>query len=140
MSGASGGRNPRLTPEQTPLSFSSKAVLTRPLNTFMLCEKCRQRDATVHLSGSRKVETVSGQTSANESFEHHLCEPCASRSPLANPALGYGPDAISEKLRVIAVSSEHTRVNLLRTESDAVPEEWILVTSHLPSHYTTVGT
>lgn len=33
----------------------------------MKCEKCQQRDATIHLTQTRQ-----GQTS-----EHHLCEPCA---------------------------------------------------------------
>ena len=33
----------------------------------MKCEKCQQREATIHLTQTRQ-----GQTS-----EHHLCEPCA---------------------------------------------------------------
>jgi hypothetical protein len=109
-----------------------------PLDTFMLCEKCHEREAMVHLTGNRQVDTVSGETST-EDFEHHFCESCASSSPLVNPALACGADAISEKLRVIGVSPERTRVRLVRTDTDVVPEEWSLLTSGLPSDYLTVG-
>ena|SRR5438128_5283743 len=64
-----------------------------------------------------------------------FCEVCASSSPLVNPALKYGPDVISGKFRVISVSSERTQVRLIRTETEAVPEEWSFVTSRLPPHY-----
>lgn len=93
----------------------------------------------VHVTGSRRVDSISGQPSANEEFQHHFCELCASSSPLVNPALKYGPDAISEKFRVISVSAERTRVRLLRTEGEAVPEEWSLLTSRLPPDYAVVG-
>jgi len=32
----------------------------------MLCEQCQQRDATVHLTGSRNVSALSGDTGVEE--------------------------------------------------------------------------
>src|SRR6266545_2370920 len=98
----------------------------------MLCEKCQQRKAVVHVSGRRRTYPSSGQASANEPFEHfehHFCELCAQSSPLVNPALAYGPDAVTEKLRVISVSAERTVVRLVRTETQPTPEDWSLLTS-----------
>ena len=102
----------------------------------MLCEMCQQREATVHVTGSTRQSSISG---ADRTFEHHLCETCASTSPLLKPAHKYGPDVIRERLRVISVSPECTRVRLVRTETGAVPEEWSFVTSRLPPHYAVVG-
>src|SRR5437867_11714800 len=105
----------------------------------MLCEKCQQREAKVHVTGTRRVDAVSGESNAKRKLWHHFCESCASSSPLVNPTLNYGPDAIAEKLRAISVSAERTVVRLVRTEADAVPEEWSLLTSGLPSDYRVVG-
>lgn len=102
----------------------------------MLCEKCNEREATVHVTGSSRVAAPSG---VEETFEHHFCESCASNSQLVNPALGYGPDAISEKFRVVSVSPEHIRVRLVRTETEAAPVEWSFLTSRLPPQYAIVG-
>ena len=93
----------------------------------------------MHLSGTRRVARNSGEPSAEEAIEHHFCEACASGSPLVNPALEYGPDAISEKFRVISVSAERVVVRLVRTEAEAQPEEWSFLTSRLPSHLAVVG-
>src|SRR5580765_8641457 len=93
----------------------------------------------VHLKGSRKAAAISDEPSIDEAFEHHFCEACASSSPLVNPALRHGPDVISEKFRVISVSPERTRVMLVRTEAEAVPEEWSFLTSRLPPKYAVVG-
>ncbi len=93
----------------------------------------------VHLTGSRRVAALSGEPSVDEAFEHHFCESCASSSPLVNPVLRYGPDVISEKFRVVSVSSEHTRVRLVRTEAEAAPEEWSFLTSRLPPQYALLG-
>ena len=105
----------------------------------MLCGKCQQREAVVHLTGSRKVAAISDLPSVDEAFEHHFCESCASSSPLVNPALSYGSDVISEKLKVISVSPGRTRVRLVRTEAEAAPEEWSFLTSRLPPEYAVVG-
>jgi len=105
----------------------------------MLCEKCQQRESMVHLSGGRRIYPTSGQASANESFEHHFCELCAQSSPLVNPSLAYGPDAVTEKLRVISVSGERTVVRLVRTETQSTPEDWSLLTSRLRPQYGVVG-
>src|SRR5262245_62107327 len=105
----------------------------------MLCEKCQQRQATVHITGTRKVAPLSSGPNIDETIEHHFCELCVSTSPLVNPVLEYGPNAISEKFRVISVSAERTRVRLVRTESEARPEEWSFVTSRLPPPYAVVG-
>src|SRR5437773_1420300 len=99
----------------------------------MLCEKCQQREAMVHLTGSRRIDPSLGELSGNEEFEHHFCETCASKSPLVNPALKYGPNAITEKLKVISVSPERTVVRLVRTETQPKAEEWSLLTSELPA-------
>ena len=93
----------------------------------------------VHLTGSRKVGAISDEPGSDEAFEHHFCESCASSSPLVNPALGYGPDVISEKFRVVSVSPERTRVRLIRTETEAAQEEWSFQTSRLPPQYAVVG-
>jgi len=105
----------------------------------MLCEKCQQREALVHLTGSRRVAAISDEPSVDEAFEHHFCESCASSSPLVNPALRYGPDVIREKFRVVSVSPARTRVRLVRTEAEAAPEEWSFLTSRLPPRYAVVG-
>ena len=101
----------------------------------MLCEKCQQLEATVHLKGTRSVRGGS----AREPFEQHLCESCASSSPVVNPALRYGPSVITEKLRVLSVTPERTRLRLVRTDADAAPEEWSFLTSSLPVHFAVVG-
>jgi hypothetical protein len=91
------------------------------------------------LTGNRNVAAFPDGADFNEPFEHHFCESCASRSPLSNPVLRYGADVIQERLRVVSASSERTRVRLIRTESDATPEEWDLLTSRLPAKYAVVG-
>ena len=105
----------------------------------MLCEKCQQREATVHLTGSTKRSSLSTDVSPDESFEHHFCEPCSSSEPLVNLKLRYGPDVISENLKVLSVSPERTVVRLVRTEADATPEEWSFLTSRFPQQYAVVG-
>ena len=106
---------------------------------LMICETGQQREAMVHVTGSRRIESFSGEPGANEQFEHHFCEPCASSNPLVNPALEYGLDARTEKLRVISTSAERTVLRLLRTETQPVAEEWSVLTSQLPPQYAVVG-
>src|SRR5690242_17577552 len=78
----------------------------------MLCEKCQEREAMVHITLIRP-----------ESAQHHFCDACAQSSPLANPKLGYGPDAIEEQLRVVRVMEDSIVVRLVRTESLSQPTE-----------------
>ena len=42
-------------------------------------------------------------------------------------------------LPVNSAASECTQVRLVRSEGDAVPEEWSFLTSRLPQHYAVVG-
>ena len=82
---------------------------------------------------------MSAEPSADEAFEHHFCELCAQSSPLVNPSMAYGPDAATEKLRVVSVSAERTVVRLVRTEKQPTPEDWSLLTSRLPPQCGVVG-
>jgi hypothetical protein len=97
----------------------------------MLCERCHEREVTVHVTHS--------DGDAGTTTKHDFCESCASSSPVVDLALRYGPDVISEKLRVVGVSPERTRVRVVRTEPQAAPEEWSFLTSRLPPHYAVVG-
>lgn len=105
----------------------------------MVCEKCQQLEATVHVTGGRTIESPTGQPISNEKFEHHFCEACASKSLIANPELRYGPGTRTEELRVISVSGERTVVRLVRTETQPIAEEWTFLTSRLPPQYAVVG-
>jgi len=107
------------------------------MSAIMLCEKCHEREALVHV-----LRQEGGQPPSDDGFpgfNHHFCETCAKTDPIANPRLRYGPDAIEEKFRIIGVSENQIRVRLVRTESEAVPTDWILLRDRIPSEYAEVG-
>ena len=53
----------------------------------MLCEKCKQRDATVHLTGATIIDAQSGAEPSVEKHEHHFCQQCANGYFADDPAL-----------------------------------------------------
>ena len=108
----------------------------------MLCEKCKQRAATVHVS-DREVAELSEEDVTNPNFNLHLCVACAeeyheqvlSRSMLPGSMDGQ----LKERLRVVSVTGKRTTLRLIRTESEVSPQEWHLMTSRLPSGVWQVG-
>ncbi len=104
----------------------------------MLCQKCKQKEALVHISVRH------GEAAATEppEFTLHFCPACGEeheRESLAKLFPPSGEQPFHEQLRVIQSSSEHTVVRLVRTESQPSPEEWRLLTSRLPEKYCCVG-
>ena len=72
----------------------------------------------------------------------HFCEMCHEVYQRENFARAYPPTGeqpIKERLRVIESTSQRTVVRLIRTESNEVPEDWVLLSSRLPEHICTVG-
>jgi hypothetical protein len=98
----------------------------------MLCEKCQERVATIHLHGSSTTISSHGEAMGHtDRTEHHLCDQCGSRSVQAilHPPLEAG--SRREAVRVLSVSPTHTVLRLVRTASEPVPEDWTLLTSRL---------
>src|SRR2546430_10867138 len=108
-------------------------------NPTMLCENCQKRVANVHLSGWKKVGDVSSERERVEQIDHHFCEDCATElqisSPLLNPSLRAGADARRLKLRVISVSPDNTVLRRISSEPKTREEDWIFLTTRLPSQY-----
>ncbi len=87
----------------------------------MLCEKCKQKDATVHIT--EVVQATSQQV------KHHLCESCADvfqASDVVQRMLARVPMI---KLRVGDVSPRRTLLQVLGGEHDG--ETWSVVTERL---------
>jgi hypothetical protein len=103
----------------------------------MLCQRCQQRESTVHIA-----EGHGDQLPSAASFTLHFCETCGEeyeREMFARAFPATGEPPITERLRVIERSSERTIVRLVRTESQPAPEDWILLTARLPEEFCEVG-
>jgi hypothetical protein len=102
----------------------------------MRCQKCQDKVATVHIHGKRETCTPSGRDSSGEVFELHFCEACAEeyrRTELSRSLFPNDHDEkIIEHVRVLSVTPERTVLRLIRTEADATPQDWSLLTSRLP--------
>ena len=97
--------------------------------------------ATVHIA-EKYGDQLFSSSDRVPSFTLHFCDACGKehereRFARAFPATGESP--ITEQLRVIEISPEHTIVRLVRTESQPIPENWILVTERLPERFCEVG-
>ena len=102
----------------------------------MLCQKCKQREALLHIV----VQTGERASTGPVEFTLHFCSECGEEYEQDRLArLFPGAQPFHEELRVIQSSSEHTVVRLVRTESDPSPQEWRLLTSRLPEKYCCVG-
>ncbi len=102
----------------------------------MLCQKCKQREAVLHIAIQPGVRASTGPTE----FTLHFCSECGEEYEQDRLVrLSPGEQPCHEQLRVIQSSSEHTVVRLVRTESQSSPEEWRLLTSRLPEKYCCVG-
>ena len=107
----------------------------------MLCQKCQQEEATVHLTGNRTTHSGSGGQARPREFRLHFCPVCAEEyqhSQLSG-SLFPGEPQKTERLRVVGVTPERTVLRLIRTESESPPEEWSLLTSRLPEPLWPVG-
>ena len=102
----------------------------------MRCQKCQDKEATVHIHGERATSPPSGRDASGEVFELHLCEACAKeyrRTKLSRSLFPNEQDEqIIEHVRVLSVTPERTVLRLIRTEVDATPQDWTLLTSRLP--------
>lgn len=112
----------------------------------MVCENCKTRIATLHLSGWKKVRAISNEGEPLEHIDHHdhhFCEHCAAElkqsNPLLNPSLRVGPDARTIKVRVIGVTSDRVVLKEIGTESQVTPQEWSFLRARLPAAYTKPG-
>jgi protein-arginine kinase activator protein McsA len=91
----------------------------------MLCQKCKQKQATVHIAASRGDPPFSDAAIGDAKFTLHFCEACGDKwqqemfAETLFPNSGEQP--ITEQLRVIQSSPERTVLRLLRTESQPVP-------------------
>lgn len=109
----------------------------------MICQKCRSRDASVHVTSWRRPPEPPSTASQEENVDLHFCEECASveaqTNPHLNPRLRCGPGSRPRKMRVIDVDPTHTLVKLLSAEANMMPENLALLTSRLPKDYAVVG-
>jgi hypothetical protein len=110
----------------------------------MLCQTCKQNQATVHIAESCGDPTLPDITTGKAEFTLHFCEACGDEwqkeEILARTLFpDFAEQPITEQLRVIQSSSERTVLRVLRTESQAVSEDWSLLTSRLPIDFRSVG-
>jgi len=109
----------------------------------MVCQKCRLRDASVHVTSWRRPLEPPSAASQDEDVDLHFCEECASveaqTNPHLNPLLRCGPGACPRRMRVIDVNPTYTLVKPLSAEPSVVPEELALLTSRLPNDCAVVG-
>ena len=96
----------------------------------MLCENCKQQDASVHIT---EINHATSQQT-----QRHLCPACAERfqqSDILQRALGR---LQMVKLRVVAITAERTVLSVLGGRHDG--ETWSFITDRLrqlqidPSH------
>jgi hypothetical protein len=87
----------------------------------MLCETCKQQDATVHIT--EVVETTSQQ------IKHHLCASCAELFQSSDVVQRMLRRLPMVKLRVIDASPQRTVVNVIGGRHDG--ETWNFVTGRL---------
>jgi hypothetical protein len=113
----------------------------------MQCEKCQERNATVHVK--RKVD--SGENQPTEAWlEHHLCEECFRATPELNP--GYAPMMVDERcsgdnshfsyawghghraetVRVMSTSAHQMVLRVVRSDTDKGPEDWLFLRERMP--------
>ena len=101
----------------------------------MRCQKCHNNEATVHIAGTTTSRLREDPESSNEEFKLHFCEPCAAEYQRAKLSKCLFPDLneaqITEQLRVMSVTLERTVLRLIRTEAEAMPVDWSLLTSRV---------
>jgi hypothetical protein len=109
----------------------------------MVCENCKRRIATVHLSGWKKVRAASNQGEQVEHIDHHFCDHCAAElkesSDLLKPLGGGGQDARTMKVRVIGVTLDHVVLKEICSKAQATPQEWSFLRGRLPTGYAKLG-
>jgi len=105
----------------------------------MLCQKCKQKEALVHISVRHREAAAATEPPAFTLRFYPACGEEYERESLAKLLPPSGEQPFHEQLRVIRSSSEHTVVRLVRTESQPSSEEWRLLTSRLPEKYCCVG-
>ncbi len=100
----------------------------------MLCQKCKTAEAAVRIGKMKR--DPSSRMLRPEGPDLYFCFICAEEYRNANPiegrALGERQKGITEFVRVMSVTPERTIYRLIRTESDATPEDWSLLTSRVP--------
>ena len=108
----------------------------RPHRAPMKCQKCQEREAKVHITGTSTISPRSGGESRNEEFQYHFCTSCADEYNRTRSAQSLFPhlheQPFTERLRVLSITPERTVLRIVRTEDTAAPQEWVLLTSCLP--------
>jgi hypothetical protein len=113
------------------------------VSDFMLCQKCKQKEATVHIAESRGDPPFSETATGSAEFTLHFCVACGEEYQQEVFARTLFPNSaeqpITEQFRVVQSSPDRTIVRLVRTESQPVPVDWSLLTPRLPTHLCSVG-
>ncbi len=115
---------------------------------LMRCEKCQQRQATVHLKQKGRGATADAQWE-----EQHLCEECFRRSPECNPGFqpfsmdercsgdlfhfsyAWGPGHRAATASVVSISPDHMVLRVVASETGSGSEGWIFVLARLPGRW-----
>jgi hypothetical protein len=104
----------------------------------MRCQNCPDKEAAIHISGTKSSRPHSGGESHTVVFTIDLCETCAEKYRRTELSRRLFPKEhekqIVERVRVMSVTPERTRIRLIRTEAGATPEDWSLLTSRLPEN------
>jgi hypothetical protein len=99
----------------------------------MLCERCKEKGATVHIKGTRRTDGVTPE--AVTDFEHHYCETCAKEleqtDPRWNPMLNASPGTRKWKFRVTGVSGERVTVREIHPDNSVAENEMSFLIARL---------
>ncbi len=101
----------------------------------MLCQLCRQQDATVLIEGTQVSRESSGEAESTEEVRFDLCRSCAEGYEQRLTSQSLFPEraepTLTEQLRVLSVGAEWTVLRVIRTENEEVPEDWRVLTARL---------
>jgi hypothetical protein len=102
----------------------------------MRCQNCPDKEAALYINGTKSTRPLSGGESHIEAIKLALCEACAEEYRHKEQSGSLFPnereERFVERVRVMSVMPERTIIRLIRTEADATPEDWSLLTSRLP--------
>src|SRR2546428_12700003 len=107
----------------------------------VVCENCKTRTATLHLTGWTKIGR--SESEPPERIEHHFCSECASElkqsSELLNPLVRAGPGARTINLRIVSVSPVWVVAREVSSVPGAVARELSFLRARLPPRYAKLG-
>ena len=103
----------------------------------MLCQKCQEQEATVHIDYTKTIATQTNIQGQREHAVVNLCEGCAKEYQLPNSSRTLFPhlhqEQVREQVRVMSITPEVTVWRLIRTEANPTPEDWAVLTSRVPT-------